>query len=60
MRHMIHKVICWYLRCCGGAFHCYNYGPSGRYVAVMTEAEYAHHNKGKNETHQPHQIARPD
>ncbi len=47
MKHAIHKIICWYLRRCAGAFHCYNYGPTGRYVALMTEDEYANHNRDK-------------
>ena len=41
MRHLLHKAICWYLRRCGGAFHCYNYGAAGRYVQLMTETQYA-------------------
>lgn len=45
MRHLLHKAICWYLRRCGGAFHCYNYGPEGRYVKLMTESEYAQNAK---------------
>ena len=45
MRHMIHNVICWYLRCCGGAFHCYNYGDTGRYVVLMDEGQYARYAK---------------
>jgi hypothetical protein len=40
MRHLLHKAICWYLRRCSGAFHCYNYGPQGRYVAMMNERQY--------------------
>lgn len=45
MRHLLHKAICWYLRKCDGAFHCYPYGPDGRYVKLMTESEYANHAK---------------
>jgi hypothetical protein len=45
MRHLLHKAICWYLRRAGGAFHCYNYGPTGRYVVLMTEDQYARYNK---------------
>ena len=41
MRHAIHKLICWYLRRCAGAFHCYNYGETGRYVVLMNEGQYA-------------------
>lgn len=44
MRHLIHKVICWYLRRCGGAFHCYPYGERGRYVVLMDEQQYAEYN----------------
>lgn len=40
MRHLLHKAICWYLRRAGGAFHCYNYGATGRYVALMNERQY--------------------
>lgn len=40
MRHAIHKIICWYLKRCGGAFHCYNYGPNGRYAVMMNERQY--------------------
>lgn len=40
MRHLLHKAICWYLRRAGGAFHCYNYGAAGRYVALMNERQY--------------------
>lgn len=40
MRHTIHKLIVWYLRRCGGAFHCYQYGPQGRYVVLMNERQY--------------------
>lgn len=45
MRHAIHKLICWYLRRCGGAFHCYRYGETGRYVVLMTDRQYAIHQK---------------
>ncbi len=40
MRHIIHKLICWYLRRCAGAFHCYAYGEAGRYVVLMDENCY--------------------
>jgi hypothetical protein len=40
MRHLIHKLICWYLRRAGGAFHCYEYGPKGRYVVLMRDSDY--------------------
>lgn len=53
MRHIIHKAICWYLRRCGGAFHCYNYGPKGRYVKLMSEDEYANHAKLKRHLRKP-------
>ena len=45
MRHAIHKIICWYLRRCAGAFHCYNYGDTGRYVVLMDEGQYARYAK---------------
>lgn len=45
MRHAIHKIICWYLRRCAGAFHCYNYGETGRYVVLMDEGQYARYAK---------------
>ena len=48
MRHAIHKLICWYLRRCAGAFHCYNYGATGRYVVMMNEGQYAQYNKRCN------------
>jgi hypothetical protein len=47
MRRFLHKAICWYLRRCGGAFHCYSYGENGRYVKLMTEREYALHAKSE-------------
>ena len=40
MRHLLHKAICWYLRRCLGAFHCYPYGEDGRYVVLMNEDRY--------------------
>ncbi len=40
---LIHRLIGWYLRRCGGAFHRNAYGPDGRYVVEMTELQYAHH-----------------
>jgi len=40
MRHLLHKAICRYLRCCAGAFHCYSYGPKGRYVVLMNDRQY--------------------
>ena len=43
MRHTIHKLICWYLRRCAGAFHCYHYGTTGRYVVLMNDNEYHHY-----------------
>jgi hypothetical protein len=45
MRHTIHKLICWYLRRCSGAFHCYNYGETGRYVVLMNEDKYSQYQK---------------
>lgn len=40
MRHLWHKLICWYLRRCSDAFHCYAYGVDGRYVVLMNERQY--------------------
>lgn len=40
MRHLIHKIICWYLRKCGGAFHAFPYGTQGRYVVLMNDDQY--------------------
>lgn len=45
MRHTIHKLICWYIRRCSGAFHCYNYGENGRYVVLMNEGQYSNFQK---------------
>lgn len=45
MRHLLHKIICWYLRRCSGAFHCYHYGDAGRYVVLMTDVQYHVHQK---------------
>ena len=40
MKHLLHKIICWYLRRCACAFHCYSYGPEGRYAVLMNERQY--------------------
>jgi len=40
MALIIHKIIVWYLRHCGGAFHHFAYGPNGRYVVLMNEQQY--------------------
>jgi hypothetical protein len=40
LRNPIHRLICWYLRKCGGAAHCYKYGPKGRYFVLMDEKTY--------------------
>lgn len=40
MTHLLHKAIVWYLRRCGAAFHCFPYGPEGRYVVLMTEGQF--------------------
>lgn len=45
MRHALHKIIVAYLRRCGGAFHCYPYGPKGRYVVLMNESQYGNYEK---------------
>lgn len=52
MKHILHKLIYWYVeRRCGGALHCYEYGPRGRYVEAMTDIEYP-------SLHQPCNIVR--
>lgn len=40
MKHLWHKIIVWYLRHCWGAFHCYPYGEGGKYVVLMSDADY--------------------
>jgi hypothetical protein len=40
MIHLLHKLIAWYLRRCGGACHVYAYGPDGRYIVLMNERQY--------------------
>lgn len=47
MRHLIHKAICWYLRRCGSAFHCYNYGPAGCYVVMMSDEQFGIYQKSE-------------
>lgn len=37
---MLHRFIVWYLRRCAGAFHCFPYGVSGRYVVLMDDDMY--------------------
>lgn len=44
MRNIIHRAIVWYLRNCGGAFHCFPYGSGGRYIVLMGEESYAVYN----------------
>lgn len=39
-RKPVHQLICKYLRTCGGTFHTYPYGPTGRYVVLMTDDQY--------------------
>ena len=45
IRNLIQKTIVRYLRCCGGAFHCFPYGKLGRYVVLMDERQYGDHMK---------------
>lgn len=46
MTHLLHKIICWYVRDkCGGAFHCFPYGKDGRYVEIMSDEEYGKRHK---------------
>jgi hypothetical protein len=40
----LHRLIVWYLRRCGGAFHHGPYGEQGRYVELMTDAQYSRRN----------------
>lgn len=40
LRWPIHLAIVWYLRRVAGAFHCYEYGPLGRYVVLVSDHEY--------------------
>lgn len=40
MRKIAHKLMQWYLRRSGGAFHTNPYGPAGRYVVLMNEDQY--------------------
>lgn len=40
MRKVWHRLMVWYLRRCGSAFHTFPYGSRGRYVVLMSEAEY--------------------
>lgn len=46
MRRLLHALIIWYLRRCAGAFHHNAYGTDGRYVALLTEAEYHNSQNG--------------
>lgn len=38
--NIIHSLIVRYLIHCGGAFHHNEYGPKGRYIALMNEEKY--------------------
>ena len=40
MRHVLHRFIVWYLKRCARSFHCFQYGPQGRYVVLMNESQY--------------------
>ena len=41
VRSIIHKFILWYTSShCGGDFHTNPYGPQGRYIVCMNEAQY--------------------
>lgn len=40
-RKPLHAFYRWYLReSCGGAHHCGEYGPDGRYIVLMNEQRY--------------------
>jgi len=39
IKRLIHKLITWYLRRVGGAFHHEMHG-SGRYIAILTEEQW--------------------
>lgn len=55
IQRITHQVIQWYLRRSGGAFHTNPYGPSGRYVVLMSEDQY--HRFKQAEPYQPPTIA---
>ena len=44
-RKIVHELIVRYLRKSGGAFHHNEYGPNGRYVALMNDAKYHEYQK---------------
>jgi hypothetical protein len=46
-RKFIHRVIVNYLIKCGGAFHHGEYGVNGKYVVLMTDAEYGKYQTDK-------------
>lgn len=48
MKHALHKAIVWYLRRCAGAFHCFRYGPMGRYVVLMNERQFHEYKRIEN------------
>lgn len=41
LRRHIHKLIVWYLKKCGGAFHSGKYGIEGKYVVLMNDNAYS-------------------
>lgn len=45
MRKYIHKIIVWYLKKCGGAFHSGPYGDNGKYVKLFTDKQYSEYQR---------------
>jgi hypothetical protein len=45
IRKHIHRLIVWYIKRCGGAFHHGKYGDNGRYVALMSDRKYHEYTK---------------
>ena len=41
IRFIIHRLIVKYLRSCGETFHHGRYGRDGKYVTMMSDAEYS-------------------
>lgn len=49
LRTPIARMIVWYLRSVAGAFHCFPYGPQGRYVVLMKDYEAGRFNAAQDE-----------
>lgn len=58
IRRITHKLILWYTRrVAGGDFHTNPYGPEGRYIVCMTEAQYHRYKHlAQDPTHQPARV----